>query len=253
MAGFEDYGMSDPMSNNMNGVAPGYSPAIASGFSANPATASAPAATSSAGGGIGQALGMAAGGILGSLPAIYGGWRQWKAAKEGLSRLNKTPRPQYTIAPEMNVMQNSYNNALGRANQGFTDSQNAAFDQSINRANNTAYQNAVNMSGGNMANVMRGALNAQNLNAFNAHSAQDADLQLRKQQYADALGSQYARAFQNQRNLISQDEISDRTRREQALGKAFQDGRMNMINGASQGATALGNAAGMFLGSKIGS
>jgi hypothetical protein len=165
---------------------------------------------------------MAAGGaanlIAGGIESIW--------ASNTLKQLDKTPFPQYSISPEL---QSAYSEAMGMKDQGLTGGEKASFQADVNRGAATNYQNAIKQSGGSGANAIMGAVNAEQLTAYDKIAATDAEV--RRQNLTAYY--QMSGEMQKQRNLISQQQIEQRMALEEQYGKTLQTGNSNILNGAS--------------------
>jgi hypothetical protein len=166
--------------------------------------------------------GMAGGSLVNA--ALGGIETIWSMHK--LNQLEKTPFPQYSISPEL---QSAYSEALGLKDQGLTAAEKSSFQADINRGAETNYQKAIRASGGSMSNAIMGAVNAEQLGAYDKLAATDAELHRQNlQSYFQISGE-----MQRQRNLISQQQIEQRMQLEQQYGKTLNAGVSNITNAAS--------------------
>lgn len=101
---------------------------------------------------------------------------------------NRETPEQYQETAEMKSAR-----ARGRqmAQGGFTPAEKAAFKQSLAATGNTAYRRGVDLAGGNLAGALRAGINAQQLNAQNQFSGQDAQLMRQNISQSNALEQGY--------------------------------------------------------------
>lgn len=152
--------------------------------------------------------------ILGGVQALAG--------LKGLSDLNKTPRAQYGVTPEM---QGAYDTAKQQAQYGYSPEQKANFEQGVSRDVNTRYRRAVDMGGGNLASAINAGIQGGGIGQLNQFASQDAQLQQQKERYV----GQLAGGFQSQANMQTRSEQQRRDAIEQAYGGAIKSGLNNAI------------------------
>jgi hypothetical protein len=212
---------------NNSGVDAGYGNPSAGGTSSsiNSSAPSTPSANSAL-----------AGGIAGSAVGLVAGVGQTIWAGHELHELNKQQAPNYSLSPEL---QNAYNDALSNKNIGLTAEEKAGFQSNVNRGSATNLYNAQKMAGGNLSVALEGAVSSENLGAYDKLASVDADTRrANQQQYYNM-----ADKMQNQRNMISHQNIAYRMQQEQMYGQALQSGLSNMTKGAQGVATGIAGLA----------
>lgn len=165
--------------------------------------------------------------LLGLPDAILGGFQAYNA-HQGLEQLQKKPKPNYTISPEL---QTAYNRAQQMSNRGFTGGEKADFDSNLAMENAAQTRNLENQAGGSLAGSIFAGIQGRNIGALNKFASEDAGLQRHNIQYADSLGQ----AVQGQRNMATNVDIQRRTQQEQALGGAMAKGTENLVGGINKG------------------
>lgn len=170
--------------------------------------------------------------LLGLPDAILGGFQAYNA-HQALEQLQKKPKPNYTISPEL---QTAYNRAQQMSNRGFSGGEKADFDSNLAMENAAQTRNLQNQAGGSLAGSIFAGIQGRNIGALNKFASEDAGLQRHNIQYADSLGQ----AVQGQRNMATNVDIQRRTQQEQALGGAMAKGTENLVGGINLG---LGMAA----------
>lgn len=161
--------------------------------------------------------------ILGAIQAGLGLYQTIRGAVEQ-QKLSKMQAPKYGLTASMKAAKGQ---AEQMAQMGYTPQERAAFEQRLATGSNTAFRRAVDMSGGNMAQAIQGALNAQNIMGQNQFAAQDAAL--RRQNIA-ARNQIYGQeqALDNQ-NVAMQNQLM--MQRAQSLGAQGQSGLGNLLGG----------------------
>lgn len=143
-----------------------------------------------------------------------------------LNKLNKEPMPNFGITPEQ--MQ-SFSRAQGRTGYGYSPEQRSNYFQQVAGRYAQNYGNAMKLSGGNLSGALNRGLQAGNLRDFSNFAAGDAQQQQQNIRYADQQGQQITQ----QRNLITNQNIQNRIRKEQAFGGAMQSGLQNLAGAAN--------------------
>lgn len=158
----------------------------------------------------------------------------------GLYKMSKQPKPEFKVSKEV---EDAYKNAMilaakrqANANYGFTPDQKAQFYDTLSTTNNTAYKRAVDLSGGSLSKAIFSGLNANNIQAINNFAVQDANQKRMNIQYADNMtryADSFAQNYQQVDNMNTQNEISDRIRKQQSYGQAVQSGLSNIAGAFS--------------------
>jgi len=165
---------------------------------------------------------------------------QTAAGLYGLYKMSKQPKPEFAVSKEV---EEAYKNAgilaakrLANANYGFTPDQKAQFYETLATTNNTAYKRAVDLSGGSLSKAIFSGLTANNIQAINNFAVQDANQKRMNVQYADNMAryaDSFAQNYQQVDNMNTQNEISDRIRKQQSYGQAVQSGVSNITDAFS--------------------
>lgn len=143
-----------------------------------------------------------------------------------LQKLNKEPRPNFEITPEQMT---SFSRAQQRTGYGYSPEQRSDYFQGVAGRYAQNYGNAMKLSGGQLSGAIGRSLQAGQLRDFSSFAAGDAQQQQRNIQYADQIGGQITA----KRDMITNQNIQDRIRREQAFGGAVQSGLNNMAGAAN--------------------
>jgi hypothetical protein len=159
--------------------------------------------------------------VLGAIQAGLGIYQLIRGGIEQ-NKLNNMKQPTYGLTSSM---KSAKAQAEQMAQMGYTPQERAAFEQRLATSGNTAFRRATDMSGGNMAQALQGALNAQNIAAQNQFAAQDAAL--RRQNIA-ARNQLYGteQNLENQ-NVATQNQLM--MARAQSLGAQRQSGMSNLV------------------------
>lgn len=159
--------------------------------------------------------------VLGAIQAGLGIYQLIRGSIEQ-NKLNNMKQPTYGLTSSM---KSAKAQAEQMAQMGYTPQERAAFEQRLATSGNTAFRRATDMSGGNMAQALQGALNAQNIAAQNQFAAQDAAL--RRQNIA-ARNQLYGteQNLENQ-NVAMQNQLM--MARAQSLGAQRQSGMSNLV------------------------
>lgn len=161
-------------------------------------------------------------------------------AMKGLRELQRTPRPQYTVSPEMAASQQR---SAMRSKYGFTPQQTAQFRQQMGQSLYGDFRNQVNMGGGNLAQALAGRGMGARLGGLNRFAVDDANMMARNIQYEDTMN----RAIQDQLNRGIAQRANYRMSDERAIGQSLQSGLTNMAS-----AVNLNQATGAFGGGGAG-
>ena len=174
--------------------------------------------------------------VLGAIQAGLGIYQLIRGGIEQ-NKFNKMKQPTYGLTSSM---KSAKAQAEQVAQMGYTPQERAAFEQRLATSGNTAFRRATDMSGGNMAQALQGALNAQNIAAQNQFAAQDAAL--RRQNIA-ARNQIYGmeQNLENQ-NVRTQQELMKA--RAKSLGEQRQSGLSNLFG-------SLGGFMGLFGGNSV--
>lgn len=143
-----------------------------------------------------------------------------------LNKLNKEPMPNFGITPEQ--MQ-SFSRAQGRTGYGYSPEQRSNYFQQVAGRYAQNYGNAMKLSGGNLSGALNRGLQAGNLRDFSNFAAGDAQQQQANIRIADQRGD----IISGQRNMITNQNIQNRIRKEQAFGGAMQSGLQNLAGAAN--------------------
>lgn len=181
--------------------------------------------------------------LMQALPAIgtfaVSGLNAYMGLK-GLRELNKQPRPNYSVSPEMAMSQNR---SFINSKYGFTPQQTGDFNQRLAMNQSGNFRNQVNMGGGSLAQALSSRGNAQNLGAINQYASQDAALLNQNIRYNDQVNSN----IQNQLNRKVGQDIDYRMSDEKAIGGSLQAG----LGGLGSAGNMMGSLAYSNMGGQL--
>lgn len=163
---------------------------------------------------------------LGALPGVALGLYQTIWGGQQLKSLERQPMPNYSVSPELS---NAYNEALGQKDQGLSPEENTALQSNINRGTATNIYNSQKEGGGSLSNVVSGIASSDQLSAYDQVAALNA--KMRESHLQDYY--KLTDTVQQQKNLISQQQIAQRMELEEAYGKELQSGISNITKGVS--------------------
>lgn len=129
------------------------------------------------------------GGGLPNLPygSLAAGIFQLPFAIQAYHDAKKAVLPQYQANP---YLSKSIAEADANRNQGFTNSEYAAYNQQLGQDKQNTYSNAIRLGGGNLGQSISAILQGQNVNARNQLAIGDAWLRRQNMQRADNLAFQ---------------------------------------------------------------
>lgn len=125
--------------------------------------------------------------------------------------------PDYALTQDM---QRSITEGNAMRGQGFTPSEQKAYEQQIANDVLSRWRNAVNLAGGNMSQALLGAMSTQGLNAKNQMAIQDANL--RRQNIS--MSNQLNQIGQNIDNMNTEAKQREYFMTQQAIGNSIRSG-----------------------------